>query len=448
MVMFTGERKTVQSKISNIDQGDIYNQNKLAKIDSIILYLLVGLLSIRWFPGVGPSVFINFQKILMIIFITIQIIKVVSSGHIFVPWPSVTFAGVIVAMWILAYAYFTKALIVAFGISSIVYFIQNNRRIKTIFGIFTISMISVSLYSLIVTFTPLSGFEISAPIFSGYTNPADLFSHPRIQQNSFGFYGERGIYTLVSIAFVFSSIFAIRGSSKLYSLGAVVLVIQLINIWWLTGSSRAGFVLPIFMFVILVTRRVGLENLVPIFVFSPLIFWISLFIADVYVNINAIVATLDEFTSGRLSIYFESIEAIINNYRSLIGWGPGPWGEYLLSDLGVEPRSEIDDPRLTRPHNTLLEFLLQYGLIVGSLLVYICWQVAKKAAQEAKNPTSPSHFSLVIVLAGSFFVGIAVGGKTGPYTITDEVMIIWWLGLGALIGSHIPQGSVPHDMLD
>jgi len=373
----------------------------------------------------------------MITFVLLQVGKVLYNGHISVPWPSVVFSGIVVGIWILSYGYLTKALIISFGISSIVYFSQNRGAIKTTFSIFTLSLIIVSLYSLIVTFTPISGFEINGLLYTGYKNPVDRFHHPRILQNSFGFYGGRGIYVLISIAFVFSATLAMRESSKLHLLGSIILSTQLINIWWLTGSGRAGLLLPAFLLVILFTNWAGAEDLIPVIVFSPLIFWIIIYIAHFYINIATFIDILDNITSYRLSIYFESIEVIINNRRSLIGWGPAPWGEYSLIDLGAEPRSRVHGPELTRPHNTIFEFIIQYGIAAGSLLIYICWQMVYIAAKEAENPTSAIYLSLAVVLAGTIFVGLAVGGKTGPYSINNEAMIIWWLGLGAIVSEYV-----------
>jgi hypothetical protein len=373
----------------------------------------------------------------MILFIILEISHMIWSNKMELPWPKLFISSVLIGLSVFIHGFLTHALIIAFGCTTVFYFHRNRKSADLIFHTFTIWITILTSYSLIITFSPLAGFEPTSPLFSGYTSPAERFSHPFIKQNSFGFFGERGVYGLTSIALIFSIIYSHKTQSKIYYLSSILLFTQLINIYWLTGSGRAGFVLPLFFIIVLGIKKYLTESLIPLVVFSPLITWIGLFTLKDVSALTPIIETLNTIMSNRLALYLDTIQILISNSQSIVGWGPTPWGDYSHAELGIKSSIGTYGQVLTRPHNFLFEVLIQYGLMVGFLLIYVCWQITKETVKEVREPTSSTQFALVIVLAGTIFTGIFVGGKVGPYPVNDAQMILWWIGFGAFLPSRI-----------
>jgi hypothetical protein len=375
------------------------------------------------------------MKVLLIIFIIVQIITLLTTIQIEIPWLSMVVTSSVLCLIVLTYGNLTRALIIGFGVSTTFHFHRNKELVGGIFRFFTIWMTILSIYSLLITISPISGFTLAGDLHPGYVNPVEKYPGEYIQENSFGFYGVRDVYTLTSVAFVFTVIYSWMKNSRWYYLAGLILFLQLTNIYWLTGSGRAGFVLPLFLGIIALVKLTSMKKWIPIIIFSPLILWILIFTFRHIPTVERYSLYLDEFMSHRLSMYTDSIQILISNPRSLIGWGPAPWGEYTLIELGVESSINSYGKYLKRPHNFAFAFSIQYGLLSGLMLVHLCWNIARSSTSQIHRSTSATHLAILVFLSGSIFTGLAVGGKIGPYPINTPDMILWWMGYGVFISN-------------
>lgn len=412
------------------------NLREYINFNLIILQILIVLTTIRWIPGVHPRSIRNVWKVLMVLFILYQTYAQLRDHKIVLPWIYLLSAAVLVGLGIFAYGFLTDSLIIAFGCVTVIYFYQNKNSLKIIFHTFTIWLTIVTLYSLIITFTPLSGFDMAFPLYDGYVSPEVRFSNSSIELNSFGFFGERGIYSITSVGLILSYVYYVKLNSKLsklYLLSSYILFTQLITIYWLTGSGRAGFVLPIFFVIVMLLQKTSNESILPLVVFSPLFLWTGLYLIKDYQTVRPLLESLNNLISNRIALYFDSIQLLTSNLQSFFGWGPNPWGEYTRAEMEIT--NSIGSPRsmLTRPHNFLFEFMIQYGILLGCFLIYICWTVSRGTIQEIRQPTSPTRFALGVILTGTIFTGLAVGGKIGPYPINTPQMIFWWIAFGGFV---------------
>jgi hypothetical protein len=411
----------------------IKDMRKIPSINLVILQLLVVLIPIRWLPGVHPRIIQNTWKSLMIIFILSQTYTQLRKRKLAFPWPLLLIISSIIGLGILAHGFLTDALIVAFGCVTAVYFYQNEHDIKIVYHSFLLWLTILTSYSLLVTFTPIPGFEMTFSLYNGYTSPVERFANPYININSFGFFGERGVYSITSMGFIVSLIYSIYFNSKLYYMSSFVLFAQLITIYWLTGSGRSGFIIPLFFILIVTLKITSTESMIPVVTISPLIIWTGMYSVRDYHIIRPILSGINDFMSNRPSLYFDSIQLLMNNPRSIIGWGPNPWGEYTRAELGVTVTLGDRGKYLVRPHNFLFEFLIQYGILLGTMLFYVCWRISASIVKEVRQPSSPTRFALAIILTSTVFTGILVGGKVGPYPINTPQMILWWMSFGAFV---------------
>jgi hypothetical protein len=401
---------------------------------TILLYSVVLLTPIRWLPGVEPGILTNLIKVFMIGFLSLEGFVILRNESLEIPVTSVVATAVVLAIITLYYRNFTPTLIVLFGISTVFYFQKWPRTVSGLFKAFVIWMTILSAYSIIITYTQLTGFEISGPLHSSYISPTERFGNPNITQNSFGFFGARNIYVLTEMGFVFATVYAWKFKNGLFLICSVVLGTQLLSIINLTGSGRAGLALPAFLFIIILIKTVKLEDVIPLLVVSPLIFWVLVFSIKGSIIQTQYFQSFNQFMSNRPLLYMDSIQVIISDSRSLFGWGPSPWGEYSHFDLtGEQP---LHKRMLSRPHNFILGYIIQYGILSGIALMYLCWRVAKVTVQRIRDRDNPTLLAATITMIGSIFVGMAIGGKIGPYAINDAQMIIWWVTFGSTIGMH------------
>jgi hypothetical protein len=420
----------------------IYHGNKsvIDVFSKILLYLTVLFIPINWLPAIDPQIIRYATYIALLLFIILQILDILVSANIKIPYPSVTITSILITLAVIAYGDIPRALIMGFGISTIFYFYRNQTDIQRIFHLFTIWIIILSVYSLFITFGPFSGFEISAPLNPTYNNPVDRWPGAYMHQNSFGFYAGRGVYTLTSVGFIFSTIYAYSHKSIGYFIGSSILIAQLINIYWLTGSGRAGFLLPLFLVLVAIFKRNGYEKTIPIIVISPIIIWPLVYLFKDFNAINQYIDYMNGVTSGRVRLYFDAVNILTSNPQALIGWGPKPWSEYTMVEMGVGSSFFSSENHFTRPHNFAFEFFVSYGLIIGSLLMYVCWNIAKGIVQQIQQSVSSTQQGIVVFLSGAILIGMAVGGKIGPFPINLPPMLLWWIGFGSFV-SHITHNN-------
>jgi hypothetical protein len=260
--------------------------------------------------------------------------------------------------------------------------------------------------------------------------------------NSFGFYNGNTTPVPVSIAFVFSIAYA-RKSSYYYVSSLVLLTYLFVLVVITGGHGRVGLVLPVFVLTVLMLEKLRLEQLLPIAVFSPLFLWIGIFILTAVSEPSELIYRLNDFMSSRVSLYMDSVRVVLRNSWAPIGIGPAPWGEYTYAELGVggDPPLSYHQPKLTRSHNLFFEYLIEYGLISGSILFYLCWKLSSKTADIIRN-ASATLWGVSVVLIGSIFGGVAVG-QLGPFPTMDPSMIFWWLCFGVFIGIVTERSRSP-----
>lgn len=413
------------------------NHSSTQSLSTVFLYLILFFLPLRWLPGIKPIYLSSLVTLLLVGFITTQVFSVMRAEELTLAYIPLIVIALVLASVHLVNLYLTPFLIIISGVVSVFYFSSDSVHETRMFKFFTLWMTILSLYSLLVTYTAFSGFELSGAFYSGTFagySPTARWNHPNIVDNSFGFYGARSIYVLTEIAAVFAAVYAWKLRSVIFALSGAILMSQIFNIIRLTGSGRAGLMLPMVVIVMLVVK----EKFIPYLVLSPLVAWILLVAFKNPVVQNPIFVEINEFTSGRIALYMDSVQVLINSDQALMGLGPNPWEEFTYAELGVTDQV-YRFSNLTRPHNFALEFFIEYGLLVGGLLMYLCWGIARGAVDEIRQITTPTRFAVTIVLIGSIFVGIAVGGKVGPFPVNDGTMILWWLGLGYVIGTVQPD---------
>lgn len=406
----------------------------------VILYLILFTLPIRWVPGIPqlqPLCIPIFLHLMMASYCVIVLIKIFLMKTIKISNIKLYFSSIILSFILISYSEFSSALILLFGISVGYDISLTNKEVSKYIDFFVIWITLLSAFSLLVTFSPYQWFELNVPLYENYRDPLTYFDHPRLKYNSFGFYGKRDIYVLTSIALIFSIFFMVVKSIKLYLTCSTILLAQLINIFYLTGSGRSAFVLPLFVLIVIIVVKLNFIRLIPYLVLSPLILWIILFLLKTHQYTQRILSLINEFTSNRAYLYIDSLQIIFTSSKSIFGLGPQPWGNIYLSELGIQNTFTPIESKLIRPHNFLLEFTLEFGIISGFLLLYICIVIANKSISIfSQEQFANSQFSILAFLTGSIFVGLLIGGKSGPYSVNYEIMILWWLCFGTLIASH------------
>ena len=416
---------------------------------TVSLYLIAILLPIRWLPYLDPSILYYSIRLLLILFLIFEGLNMTKESEYMISshWVIVCIGIFIVGLIsFVRFSYISKFLFVLFMLMLINY-TRSKKNVGYIFMVFTVWMTILSLFSLIVTYTPVSGFTLSEPISSGYHNPVSRWPDKPIQINSFGFFGSRGIYTLTSISYVFATVYWMVDKSYKYLIMNAILGSQLLSIIYLTNSGRSGLVLPMFLLIIISFRRLSLTRWTPLIVFSPIIFWVIVYILHLYSDITSILVMLNNFMSDRVALYMDAIAILHNNHQALVGWGLDPWDEYTVSELNVQ-QSSIGryGELLTRPHNFLLEFMIQYGLLTGILFLSILSTAVYKISHEIRKTNDPTKLSVAIIVTGIIFVGLSIGGKSGPFSVGTRSNIFWWISVGYIIGDSVEENSlVCHD---
>jgi hypothetical protein len=305
-------------------------------------------------------------------------------------------------------------------------FFNNSVRLRTLIQLFVFIFTITSIYGLLITYSPLTGLSPS------FINYAAFFGDPTVLANSFGFYHRDFTTVPASFALILSVSMA-KENTRMRSVFiscSVILLAQMINVVLVTGGSgRTGFVLLLFAIIFVLFMRINMNDVLPILILSPLIL---LTIIQIYVSIyspNKYLLILDDFTSGRLSLYTDSIRVITNlrGIDALFGLGTAPWGEFTLEQLEVGSQSEnfYFKETLTRPHNFIFSVFITSGVFTGGIILYWCAELAR-AGKTLISECSAFDVGVGIVLLGSVFVGTSVG-KMGPFSTLTNDMIFWWI---------------------
>ena len=405
----------------------------------VLLYLIAIFLPIQWLPSINPDLIYYLFKILLVLFVFVEFLRVIQNGQyaVLTSWSIVFAVFLFIGVLALSRFVFLSIILNIMFFMSVVNFVYEGGKIKPIILFFIFWMTLLSLFSLIVTYSPLSGFKLGTPLHPGYRSPIERWPGSNIEMNSFGFFGTRSIYTLTSISFVFAMVYSLTTRSIKYWLMSTVLIAQIVNIIYLTGSGRAGLVLPFFLVASILLKKFRVSKLLPVLVVSPIFIWVIIWIYKGYIGFGDLLSTLNEFMTGRLLLYLEAITVLVSNPQSLIGWGLSPWDNYTLIELGVTPTGSRTI--LTRPHNFFLEFSLEYGLIAGILLIITLIICLKKVSHILRETKDPTKMAAVIVVAGIIFTGLSVGGKMGPFSVEGRANIFWWTALAYLIGSSVDR---------
>lgn len=408
---------------------------------TVTLYLIAILLPIRWLPYLDPSILYYSLRLLLISFLIFEGLNMTKESEYMIAshWVMVCIGIFVIGLIsFVRFSYLSNFLYVLFMLMLINY-TRSKNNVRYIFMIFTVWTTILSLFSLIVTYTPVSGFTLSEPINSGYKNPVSRWPDKPIQINSFGFFGNRGIYTLTSISFVFATVYWLVDKSYKYLIMSAILGSQLLSIIYLTDSGRSGLVLPMFLLIIIIFRKLSLTRWTPLIVFSPIIFWVMTYTLHLYRDITSILLILNDFMSDRVALYMDSIAILHKNHQALVGWGLDPWEQYTLSELNVQSSIGRYGELLTRSHNFLLEFMIQYGLLTGIFFLSILFTAVYKMSHEIKKTSDPTKLSVAIIVTGIIFVGLSIGGKSGPFSVGTRSNIFWWMSIGYLIGDSVEE---------
>lgn len=420
---------------------DLFGLSTAEHSSTIVLCLLALSYPVLWLPGIHPALVGTLKTGLLLLYVGLRGFVHLRTQKVEIIWPSVSIAFAAVLFTLVAYWYKTHSLILVFGYACALHVYRRQGMAKQIIHLFTIWMTLLSVYALLVHYTPVPGFEPVAYPGAPHETFVERFGNPNLLPNSFGFYNGNATPVPVSIAFVFSIAYARK--SSYYYVPALILLTYLFVLVDITGGhGRVGFVLPVFVLTVVLLKKLRLEQLLPVAVFSPLFLWIGIFIMISVSEPNGFVYWLDDFTSRRVSLYMDSIRVLLRNSWSPVGIGPTAWDEYTYAELGVGAETaplSFYDPKLTRSHNLAFEYVIEYGLVSGGMLFYLCWKLSSKTADLLRD-ASPTLWGVSIVLVGSVFGGVAVG-QLGPFPTIDSSMIFWWLCFGVFMGIVVRENT-------
>lgn len=400
------------------------------RLSDLLLLVLVLLYPFFWLPYITPSVMWTLKQLLLISYIGLRLLKILDTGKLNIVPNSITIPLLIVpVVGILQFGPLPNIYFILFSFFVIDHFYQSHEKLKNILYLFIIWFTLHSLYALVITYSPIAGFE--PVVYTGPRSYAELFNQPDLRANSFAFYHRDFMTVPAAFALILSVSLFFRGGDKkmISAMCSVILFLQMVNIVHVTGGSgRAGFVLIVFALIVCLLIQVSRLYLLPCIVISPLLLWFSIYLYIQYTLIPSYLLELNAFMSNRLFLYLDSIDVILSNVRhSLIfGLGPNPWGDYTLEQLNTNPQyGVLFDPVLTRPHNFLLNIFITSGVFVGSVIIYWCIELSRVGKGViASHP--PFDTGVTIALVGSIFVGISVG-KMGPFATLTNDMFLWWL---------------------
>ena len=127
-----------------------------------------------------------------------------------------------------------------------------------------------------------------------------------------------------------------------------------------------------------------------------------------------------DFSSGRFAIWKEAIELILQ--RPLLGHGEAQYKFYAQDGLGP----------FNHPHNLLLQFLFQWGLIGTAAALLIALGVARRALPKIATQRS------IIVSAGAVVLAMVVMGSLDGNFFYPQPMMIVALSLAVMASASPP----------
>lgn len=398
-------------------------------LSQLLLISLVALLPFMWLPGVAPK--------------TIWVTKlVVVSGYLVsrgafhmlgekVRLPSnyfIAFPTLFGLFFIVNLGPQSSILALVLGYVATAHALHDREPFERALKIFVVLWAVLATYALLITYLPIYGFEPTT-----YTGgvPYSAYFRKTIKPNSFAFYHRNLSVAPLSIAAIlcFGLLNETENYGRFYVVGLCVLLLQLVNVIVVSGGhGRAGLVMVLFAVCMILLTRLGWENLIPIIVVSPFIGIVTLYAYVHFFGAPSFVYPLDEFMSGRISVFFQTIDVVLANFTDLTGIGPYRFYDLKLRDVGVSPNREfVFRSYVIKPHNFLLKVFISQGVVAGALMFIWLFAIGRWAKILVAPRTFGFRWSVATVLTGSIFTGLSVG-KYGPFPALDNDMLFWWLG--------------------
>jgi hypothetical protein len=192
----------------------------------------------------------------------------------------------------------------------------------------------------------------------------------------------------------------------------------------LTGTGRTGIILLLAFIMFIMLYLLGLKNLIPIFIISPALLWVTAYLIYViYPDViqSHIFMLINNFTSNRLLLYIGGIDIVINNsyiFRE---------GGYTLSDIFPlwYPASL---PQTT--HNILINTLVDKGILVGAVFSLWIWKIGKVVSVFNVTYENRDVILASTIIAGYLFTGILFGGAI-IFNLLNSV--VWWVLLAYVL---------------
>lgn len=279
---------------------------------------------------------------------------------------------------------------VSFGITLIYFLKQNQLSLKAIYLSLAVGMLivgAIQLYLLLSAASPDSHLWFFNPPFAGHI---------------------RDIGNVACVAAVFFCVMVLKTAKwqmKLVYLFCLLFCLSYI-IW--TGGRMAliATILTFFLLFIVHWQKESIAAIVLVFLLAfPLSQQVSLFdwngfhrhLTPIEKPITTELSNLNQISTGRSEMWALSLQAM-----SASPWfGLGPYGYFF-----IENRSYGD-----QPHNFLIQFLVEWGVIGTLLLLFALILVVKKQLILFRLPQE--SISIDQLLAPSVVVVLSIHGLTG-----------------------------------
>lgn len=405
-------------------------------VSKYFLMVLIIIFPIMWVPHVKPSKVWLFKEILIIGYILVRSAHMLLSVKIKIISSKITlmmFSLIILMIAKAGTGFDINIAFITFGYLASVHFYENRRLMNQTLHLLVVSLGISALYALFVTLTPLNGFEPIA--YTGGVPYSALFDRS-IDANSFAFYHRDHFTVPLSMGAILSIGLMNELDEKkklIYLILSFIMLIEVANVINITGGhGRSGTVVLLFALIVIVFQKARLTYFIPYIVLSPIFIWISVLALLNISSVPDLVYSLDNFMSGRVSLYTDSLLVISNNP---LGISKINWGTVPLSDVGVTGTSKLRfSQTVTRPHNFLFEITIINGIVAGFIIVYWIYTICRHTVTLLKIDQFGLEWALGVVTIGSIFAGLLVGGL-GPFVGVSNNYIIWWICFSSLIST-------------
>jgi len=118
---------------------------------------------------------------------------------------------------------------------------------------------------------------------------------------------------------------------------------------------------------------------------------------------------------------------------------------FLYRYPALNPSGTPFEPNLSHPHNLILQFWLQLGLLGLLALGWLLWQFGRSGWPVARDPTAPPfERALAVGALGSMTDFVAHGLVDNSYFLPDMAVIFWLtLAVAATLRTVHPRATVP-----